>query len=460
MAEDNAIETEVPKQAPPTARQDQKTPAAEETAKSMWDVVHYLTVQFPKLAVAAAFLVLAYFGITEILAQRDKAQAALNDALQQIETVRSNADSIRDKAYIMMQEAHEEKIAAITAQKDAEIAAAQKVQDTLHTTSERIQTLVSGQITSMEALEKLRESTATEMSQQLANLKTRRQEMEEELLKTREEAKLAELNFAVNQLRDTIITNDGSIFEKINLVFASLDVDDPESIRYIEKKIEQMSESDIQLSLLFALFKKLDNSIYLDQFQTIFLDSYEDLDEFWLSGFFGTYGEIDTATWYKLLAPVLVAIADPENEPINRFTMTQFFDGHPERWNTPVFYNDRIETTSDLWGALEFMMGLIINNENEDIPSYYFNSAISRIFLLEPSAYHALGYVLRDNPNFTRDQKEQFAENLESNAQNYPALLSEPNAELVAFWQALDYKNNSSSYDLLKTREIYINSNE
>jgi hypothetical protein len=426
-----------------------------QNSKGMWDVAYALAHQFPKLAVLAVFLILSYFGIKEILDQRDRAQAELNEARRQIDEIRRDADKVRQDAFVLIKEAHSQKVAAIEALKLAEIASERAVQEKLIETSSRIQTLVSGQIQSMEALEKLRATTANEMSQQITDLRTRRKEMEEELKLTRANAELAQLNFALTQLGNSINNDGNDLIEKINLVSASFKSDDLNSVSFIEQEIKNTENPNLRLSLLYVLYEKLNTAEHLKQFKTHFSENTKRLNVRWVEQFFGTYGRFSDATWYELYESVANATADSNLSFQNRYALTEFFDVYPKRWTEPLFFSSDLQPDDQLWDTIEFLCKLTLE-PRQDVPDYYLSSAVRRIFVMEPSAFHAVASKIQNSQNYTADVKRQVADILKQSAEEYDILNDNPSQEVLSFWEGFNYRSNLPAYEALNTREKYI----
>lgn len=417
-----------------------------------WDVALYLVQRFPIYAVAFIFIAAALYGANIVLQDRDAAQQKLEQARQTIETERraaaaSIAEALKkadDKTAIA--DARERE--AFQKEAKAEANALLKVQDTLLTASERVQRLVVGQITSMEQLEDIRQTTATALEAQIADLTARRAELQKGLDEAQRKSDVATVDFALENLDRQIKTPTYSYDSELQTLLAAFTGTDTAAINELEARLSAGQSPELQASIQYALAANTHDPKWSVALAETISGNVAALSESWFRSVFACCKDLPEGLWDATRPAVSILILSSDASLAVRLTAAEtFFSTRPGGF-LPILADKRFASDAATWGVLAFLIE-VIRGDHPEVTGDERGDALSTLLRLDLSAAHVWIDRIASAAGAPQDEKDRALGLAKSYGQSWPVLADPPAEELVSFWTRTDLATRHDDHNSL-----------
>lgn len=362
---------------------------------NQWDVALFLVQRFPIYALLLAFLAVGYFAFDLLLRQRDQARQELAAEVDAAE--RKVAEAL-SKADQRIAEAAQRERAAYEAEANAKSNALFSVQDTLLTSSERIQKLVTAQISSMEQLDELRLTTATELDKRIEELQTERETILAEVARLNSEKDLIGIDVSLQNLQRVIDEGSYDYLDEIKALEVSFSAGAPKALQRIEERRGDANSPAMKAAIDYALYRKTGETIYLDAIVTAIGAEGEALGRGFYRTMFGCCEEREIEYWSKFEPSInSLAIRPGVSDTFLLTLIDTFYDQLPLSGRTLL--RDDQWSRPGLWQVTARLVTMIKNAAEND--GYTRSLALGSLLRFDLSAAHSLGYFVQST-----DQEE------------------------------------------------------
>lgn len=376
---------------------------------------------------------------TEQRIAREKIEEERQAVLVQVNKRLADADAL-------LRSAADKELEAVKKLAQAEAKAILQVQDTMITTSERVQSLVSRQLDSMGQLDDLRSRAETlqreELSRleqnkaaELAQLDRKREEVQAEVERLQREARVSKFKVAIDLLKESIEKQPYNIDNAISLtngLFSDNSALDPSEIETI---VEQQADPTVRATIYFALANNARDRIWLEKFTATLSASLDQASTRWLDGLFGCCADYENGLWEALLPIMNTLINDEKQSTEKRLALAQFFERRPESFQPPLFAQAAYRQDDGIWNTLAFLTG-VVRTRPLTAGDYYLSNVVDVLMTIDIAVTHVWADALINDDTVDQDVRTAIRNRLDLVKTNYPVITRSPSADVKAFWKS------------------------